>query len=108
MSISKVSLIGLNETSVLGRKSKWPTHFITLLTTVSILSALDLLFALIIGDSLSNYTKSVIVDLTLSVLGLRFCSDLIFDKDQDSITCFLAYMVFLWVCITILKLVFLL
>ena len=107
MSISKVGLYGLKENTKIETKSKWVTQFTTLFTTVSILSVLDLLIALIRGDSLSGYTMSVLLDLTLSVLGLVICNDLIVDKDQDSVTCFYAYMAFLWVCITVLRLVFL-
>lgn len=109
MSISKVGLYGLSKKAdTRGRsKSKWTTTFIALITTVFLLSSLDLLLAFIREDSLFSYTRSIIVDLVLSTLGLILCSDLIVDEDQDSVTCFLAYMVFLWVCITVLKLVFL-
>lgn len=108
MSISKVNLFGLNENTESGTRSKWITLANTFLISVLLLSALDLLVAFIRSDTISNYTISVLVDLTLTVLGLIFCSDLIVDQDQDSVTCFLAYMIFLWVCITVLKLVFVL
>ncbi len=108
MSILKMRLSNLNENVEFETRSKWTTHVITFLTTVCILSALDLMLAFIRGDSLSNYTMSIVFDLTLSILGLIACSDLIRNNDQDSIYCFLAYMIFLWICITALKLVFLL
>jgi len=106
MSISKLSLYGMNENAESKTTPKRTLLANTFLISVSILSALDLLIGYISGDSLANYTISVLVDITLTVLGLIFCSDIIKTKDQESIICFLAYMVFLWICITVLKLVF--
>lgn len=108
MSISKVSLGNLNQNVGSRTKPKWTSLANTFLLSVFLLSTLDLLLAYVRGDSLGNYTRSVLVDLTLTVFGLIFCSDLIKKQDQESIICFLAYLLFLWICITLLKLVFLL
>ncbi|SHI14456.1 hypothetical protein SAMN02746098_02671 [Desulfosporosinus lacus DSM 15449] len=108
MSVSKASLLGFNEKTESRTKSKLTLLANTFLISVSVLSALDLLVAHYSGDSIANYTISVLVDLILTVIGIIFCSDLIANKHEDSIICFLAYMVFLWICTTVLKLVFLL
>ena len=108
MSISKASMFGLNAKTELRTKSKLTLLANTFLTSLSVLSALDLMVAYVRGDSIASYTISVLVDLTLTVLGIIFCSDLIGGEQEDSITCFLAYMIFLWICTTVLKLVFLL
>lgn len=108
MAVSKASLVGLNLKTQSRTKAKLVLLANTFLTSVSVLSALDLFVAYFRGDSIVNYTISVLVDLALTVLGLIFCSDLIQDRHKDSFVCFLAYMVFLWVCTTVLKLVFLL
>lgn len=101
--ISKMSLMGLNDQVNSRKKSNVATYFITYITAVSLLAAFDLILSFVRESSVSAYALSVIFDLTLSALGLTFCSDLIKDKDPDSITCFLAYMIFLWLCITVLK-----
>jgi len=107
MSISKLGLYGLCEKAETRTKSRWATPLIVLITTVSLLSALDLLIALIREDSLAAYTRSILGNLAISVLGCIFCSDLIVEEDRDTVTCFIAYMVFLWICLTVLKIVFL-
>lgn len=108
MSVSKASLLDFNEKTESRTKSKLTLIANTFLISVSVLSALDLLVAYYSGDSIANYTISVLVDLILTVIGIIFCSDLIANKHEDSIICFLAYMIFLWLCTTVLKLVFLL
>lgn len=75
------------------------------LITILMLSALDLLVATIGGDSLSGYTKFVLSDLILTLLGLFFCSDLLIQKGRMLLSYFLSYMLFLWSCLTIIKLV---
>lgn len=49
----------------------------------------------------------VISNLAITTLGLLISSDLITENDSESVRCFLAYMVFLWACITVVKLIFL-
>ncbi|AET68360.1 hypothetical protein Desor_2822 [Desulfosporosinus orientis DSM 765] len=78
----------------------------TFLNSVWIMSVFDLLLAYIRNDSLVHYTMSVLLNLVLTILGLIVCSDLILAKKQDFRTSFLAYMIFLWVCMAVLKLVF--
>ena len=105
LSILKISHLGV--TTNPETRSKWTILANTLLFSVFMLSALDLLVASIRGDSIFNYTMFVLSDLALTVLGLIFTSDLIIAKGRELVTCFLGYMLFLWTCITILKLVFL-
>jgi hypothetical protein len=75
------------------------------LITIVLLAALDLLVTSLRGDSLAIYTKFVLSDLILTVVGLMFCSDLIVQKGQKVLSYFLSYMIFLWTCLTIIKLV---
>ncbi|WP_407313023.1 hypothetical protein [Desulfosporosinus sp. SB140] len=75
-----------------------------LITTI-MLCALDLLVASIRGDSLASYTKYVLIDLILTVVSLFFCSDLIIKKERKVLSFFLSYMLFLWSCLAIIKLV---
>lgn len=108
MSISRVSLSSLTSEPVTKlKRSKSITLTNTFLTSVFMLSALDLIVAFIRSDSLSNYTMFVIMDLALTALGLIISSDLIAENDRESVKCFLAYMLFLWVCITVVKFMFL-
>jgi hypothetical protein len=107
MSISKVSLSGLTSEPVTKlKRSKSITLTNTFLTSVLMLSALDLIVAFFRNDSLSNYIMFVLSDLVLTALGLIVSSDLIPEYDRESVKCFLAYMLFLWVCITVVKLIF--
>ena len=103
MSIMKITRAGVN--TRLQLKSKWTTIANTFLLSAILLSALDLFLASIRGDTLSNFIMYVLTDLTLTVITLIFSLDLI-AKGRESVICFLAYMLFLWVCITILKSVF--
>ena len=116
MSISKVSLsgkLGLSSLTLTSepasslKSSKLMTLTNTFLTSVLMLSALDLIIAFLRNDSLSNYTMFVISNLGLTALGLMISSDLIAENDRESVKCFLAYMLFLWACITVVKLIFL-
>lgn len=108
MSISKVSMSRLNSEPVTTlKRTKTVILTNTFLTSVLMLSTLDLIVAVIRNDSLSNYTMFVVTNLALTVLGLIISSDLIAENDCESVKCFLAYMLFLWMCITILKLLFL-
>ena len=100
MSIMKISQAGVNNRFQL--KSKWMTLANTFLLSIIMLSTLDLFLASIRGDTLSNFTKYILTDLTLTVIALIFSYDLI-AEGRESVICFLAYMLFLWVCITILK-----
>lgn len=103
MSIMKVTQSGVNNRLQL--KSKWATLANTLLFSIIMLSALDLFLASIRDDSLSRFTMNVLIDLMLTVIALIFSIDLV-AKGKESIVCFLAYMLFLWTCITILKSIF--
>lgn len=103
MSIMKITHAGVNNKLLL--KSKWTRLANTLLLSIIMLSTLDLFLASIRDDTLSNFTMYVLTDLTLTLIALIFSFDLI-AKGRESVTCFLAYMLFLWVCITILKSVF--
>lgn len=108
MSISKVCLSGLTsepETRLRNPKSITLTN--TFLTSVLMLSALDLILAFLRNDSLSNYIMFVISNLAFTGTGLVISSDLIAENDRESVKCFLAYMLFLWVCFTVVKLIFL-
>ena len=108
MSISKISLSGLTSEPVTSlKRSKSVTLTNTFFTSVLSLSALDLIVAFIRNDSLSNYIMFVISNLAITTLGLLISSDLIAENDSESVKCFLAYMVFLWACITVVKLIFL-
>ena len=100
MSIMKITQAGVNNRLQL--KSKWTTLSNTLLLSIIMLSSLDLFLASIRGDTLSNFTRYVLTDLSLTVIALIFSFDLI-AKGRESVKCFLAYMLFLWVCITIFK-----
>lgn len=108
MSISKISLSGLTSVPVTSlKRSKSVTLTNTFLTSVLSLSALDLIVAFVRNDSLSNYIMFVITNLAITAIGLLISSDLIAENDSESVKCFLAYMVFLWACITVVKLIFL-
>lgn len=106
MSISKVSLSGLTKPELRVKRLKSVTLSNTFLTSVLMLSALDLIVSVIRNDSLSTYSMFVILNLVLTALGLVVASDLIVENDRESVKCFLAYMLFLWMCSTILKLLF--
>lgn len=100
MSIMKISQAGvLNRLQL---KSKWMILANTFLLSFIMLSAFDLFLASIRGDTLSNFTRYILTDLTLTVIALIFSHDLL-DEGRESIICFLAYMLFLWVCLIILK-----
>jgi len=103
MSIMKITQAGVN--TRLQLKSKLTTLANTFLLSIIMLSALDLFLASIRDDTLSNFTMYILTDLMLTVITLIFSFDLI-ARGRDSVICFLAYMLFLWVCITILKSVF--
>ena len=103
-----MSIMKINQSAVNDRfpsKSKWTTLANTLLLSIIMLSALDLFLASIRNDTLSNFTTFVLTDLALTLIALIFSYDLL-AKGRESVICFLAYMLFLWVCITILKSVF--
>ena len=104
MSIMKITQAGVNSQQQL--KSKWTTLANTLLLSVFMLSALDLFLASIRNDTLSNFTMYVLSDLMLTLIALIFSVDLI-AKVRDFAHSFLAYMMFLWICVSILKIVFL-
>lgn len=104
MSILKITPIELNNKSAVG--TKWSALTNAFLMSMLMLSALDLLLTSFRGDSLSKFTSFVITDLTLTLIVIFMSSDHIVDKKRGAITCFLGYMFFLWVCITVLKLVF--
>jgi hypothetical protein len=105
MSILKVNLSEIHSQSSSTVKQ---TIFINMaLVTILMLSSLDLLVASFRGDSLAIYTKFVFSDLILTVLGLIFCSDLIIQKGQKLFSYYFSYMIFLWSCLTIIKLVYL-
>ncbi|AFQ44169.1 hypothetical protein [Desulfosporosinus meridiei] len=106
MAVSRVGIGEFGKRSGSRGTQKWSVLANTFLITMSILTALDLMLAYLSGDTLVNYTISVLMDLTISGLGLVFCRDLVTNRDQESRICFLAYMVFLWTCISVLKLVF--
>lgn len=103
MSIMEITQSGVNNRLPL--KSKWTTLSNTLLLSIIMLSSLDLSLASIRNDTLSNFTKYVLTDLTLIVIVLIFSFNLI-AKGREGVKCFLAYILFLWICITILKSVF--
>ncbi|KGK89006.1 hypothetical protein DP73_11520 [Desulfosporosinus sp. HMP52] len=106
MAVSRVGLGEFGKRSSLRGTQKWPVLANVFLISMSILASLDLILAYLSGDTLVNYTISVLMDLSISGLGLVFCRDLLTSKDQESRICFLAYMVFLWTCISVLKLIF--
>lgn len=103
MSILKLSSIEAYSRSE--AKAKQTIFINVFLITIVMLSALDLLVASIRGDSLASYTKFVLIDLILTVLGLVFCSDLLIQKRRKLLSCFLSYMLFLWTCLTIIKVI---
>jgi len=103
MSVMRSTQSGVNNRLVV--KSKSSTFTIALLLSIIMLSILDLLLASIRNDTLSNFTMYVIADLLLSLVALIFSFDLM-AKGRESISCFLAYTLFLWACMTILKSVF--
>lgn len=104
MSIMKITPAGVKNRQQI--YLKWTALTNTLLLSIIMLSTLDLLFATLRNDSLSNFTLYVLTDLVLTVIALIFSFDLL-AKGRDSIISFLAYMLFLWICVTILKTVFL-
>jgi hypothetical protein len=104
-----MSIMKITQTGVINHlqfKSKWTTLANAFLLSIIMLAALDLFLASIREDTLSNFTMYVLTDIILTVIVIIFSSDLI-AKGRESLICFLAYMLFLWVCITILKLMFL-
>ena len=103
MSIMKMTQTGVNNRLQL--MSKWRPLANTFLLSIIMLSTLDLCLASMREDTLSNFTMYILTDLALTVIALIFASDLI-AKGRESVICFLGYMFFLWVCITILKSVF--
>lgn len=105
MSIMKITQAGVKNRQQLN--SKRTTLANTLLLSIIMLSSLDLFFATLRQDTLSNFTMYVLTDLILTVIALIFSFDLL-AKGRDSVISFLAYMLFLWICVTILKTVFLL
>lgn len=103
MSVMRSTHSGVNRLVV---KSKSSTFTIALLLSILMLATLDLFLASIRNDTLSNFTLYVLADLLLTLVALFLSSDLM-AKGRESVSCFLAYMLFLWVCMTILKSVFL-
>lgn len=103
-----MSILKLSSIEVYSRneaKAKQTIFVNVFLITIVMLSALDLLVASIRGDSLAIYTKFVLTDLILTVFGLIFCSDLLIQKRRKQLSYYLSYMLFLWSCLTIIKLV---
>ncbi|MGC7873027.1 hypothetical protein ACPUYX_16050 [Desulfosporosinus sp. SYSU MS00001] len=103
MSIVKVSASEMN--SRIELKVKQTILINVFLMTIVILAALDLVVTLFRGDSLAVYTKFLLVDFILSVFGVVFCSDLLIQQGQKFLGYFYSYMLFLWSCLTIIKLV---
>lgn len=103
----KVSLSGMTSDAITTgfNKSKSITLANTFLTSVGMLSVLDLIVAFLRSDSISNYAIFVTFNLMMTLLGLFITSDLIKVQDRESVKCFLAYMFFLWVCLTVVKLI---
>jgi len=107
MAISKVSLQGLNVQPVRNfKRQKSLTVTNLFLTTVLLLSALDLLVAFLRNDSLSNYIMFVVSNFMFTAIGLLVTMDLIEHNNREAVKCFLAYMLFLWACSTVVKLLF--
>ncbi len=104
MSIMKITQAGVKNRQQINLK--WATFANTLLLSIIMLSTLDLFFATLRNDSLANFTMYVFTDLMLTLIAVIFSFDLL-AKGRDSIISFLAYMLFLWICVTILKTVFL-
>jgi len=105
MSIMKITQAGVTNRQKINLK--WTIFANTLLLSIIMLSTLDLFFATLRNDSLANFTMYVLTDLMLTLIALIFSLDLL-AKGSDSVKTFLAYMLFLWICVTILKTVILL
>ena len=103
MSILKLSFSEMNSRPK--ARANRMTSLNVFLITIAVLAALDLVLASLRGDSLAIYSEAMLCDLILTGLGLYICSDLIARNGQKFLSCFLAYMLFLWSCFTIIKLV---